>query len=52
MDPITIELLDAKLDEIKAMLIEILEWKTEMEQTMNAVQSGGLLQAFSQMFSK
>lgn len=51
MEPTTNEILDAKLDEIKAMLIEILEWKSEMEATLTAVSQGGLLSAFSKMFS-
>jgi hypothetical protein len=48
--PVTLELLDGKVDEIKAMLLEVLMWKTELESAMSEMQGGGLLSVFSKMF--
>lgn len=47
---ITLQLLDGKIDEIKAMLLEVLMWKTELESAMSEMQGGGLLSVFSKMF--
>jgi hypothetical protein len=52
-EEVTPELLNAKLDEIKAMLIEVLTWKTEIEAAMADMSNngGGILTMFSRMFA-
>jgi hypothetical protein len=52
MEPVTLELLDAKVDEVKAMLLEILMWKSELTEAMGEMQNGGLLSVFSTMFAR
>ena len=49
---LTLELIDGKVDEIKAMLMEILTWKSEVEAAMENMKGGGLLSMFSNMFQK
>lgn len=56
MDKDTLEtILDSIRDEqlqLKAMMMEILQWKSEIEEALTNVQSGGFLSIMGKMLAK
>jgi len=44
--------IEGKCDQIMAMLLEVLTWKTELEQSMADMQNGGGLLSMLKMFGK
>lgn len=50
MEEVTLETVNAKLDQCLAILLEIATWKTEVEEAMSAMQSGGMLGMIGKMF--
>lgn len=46
----TFERIEWKVDEVRAMLLEILTWKSEVEEIMNGMQTSPIMSAFTKMF--
>jgi hypothetical protein len=47
----TLDQIRSELIEIKAMMIELMQWKTDIETALNDVQSGGFLGIMGKMLS-
>jgi len=44
--------IEAKVDELRSFCLEILTWKTEVEEAMAAMQSGGIMSIVGGLFGK
>ena len=49
-DEITLETVSSKVDQCYAILIELVEWKNEVNEAVNEMKGSGMLGIISKMF--